>query len=105
MIPNRSDIFGKWSEGLGNESYRGLVVEFAADGSFAFTVNDRDQDRGTWECPAPGQLVLVTEDGLRHGPYRVTIADRCLPDGTFRILEADQSLYPMGLRQFTRLEG
>lgn len=104
MIPNRFDIVGLWSEGLGEDSFRGLVVEFADDGSLAFTVNGVPQDQGTWECPAPGQLVLVTEDGLRHGPYRVTIEDRCLPGGTFRILEANSHLYPMGVNQFTRLE-
>ena len=105
VIPSRYDILGRWSEGLGDDSFRGLVVEFSDDGSLEFTVNGRHQDRGTWECPAPGQLVLVTDDGLRHGPYRVTVEDRRLPGGTFRILEAEFHLYPMGLKQFTRLEG
>ena len=104
MKPSRSDLVGHWSEGLGDDSYRGLVIEFVDDGSLLFTVNGRHQDRGSWEYPAPGRLVLITEDGTRHGPYQVTVQDRCLPGGTFRVLEADSHLYPMGVNEFTLLE-
>ena len=104
MIPNRSDIVGRWSEDLGHtdDLSRDTVLEFYADGVMRI-VSGNDCIVGHWDCPTAGRLTMHSEDGHRFGPFCISIEQRELPLGVFDVLETDGSLLPFGRRRFTRV--
>ena len=99
MIPSRSDLVAHWSEGLGDDSYRG------SSSSLQRTVRAPLLSTADIKTVTHGQLILVTEGKVGHGLYQLSIEDRLFSGRTFRALEADSHLYSMGINQFTRLEG
>jgi hypothetical protein len=105
MVPNRSDIIGRWSEDLGHtdDLSRDTMLQFTVDGKMKIVSGD-ECINGRWECPAPGRLTMFTETGHRFGPFHIRIERRELPLGMFDVLESDGALLPFGRRRFTRIE-
>src|SRR5262245_1853142 len=104
MIPDRSDLVGRWSEDIGYmaDLSRDTTLEFREDGSLVIA-SPRERIAGGWEMPAPGRLVLVV-CGNRLGAFAVRVERRQLPLGEFAVLESDGGLLPFDRRKFTRVE-
>ena len=104
MLPDRSDIVGRWSEDLGHtdDLSRDTVLSFYADGGLTIA-SGNECIIGHWDCPVPGRLTMQNANGHCYGPFQINIEQRKLPLGVFDVLESDGSLLPFGRRLFTRM--
>jgi hypothetical protein len=82
MVPNRCDFIGQWSENLGHtdDLSRDTVIQFTGEGVMNIVSADENIN-GRWECTSPGRLTMIMENGLRYGPFQITIESRDLPRG------------------------
>lgn len=104
LIPVRDDFLGTWSEDLGRfaDLSSDTVLTFDHDGTLTIS-QQGEKFQMKWDCPSPGQLVLINESGHRFGPFQIVIEPRDLPLGKFDVLDSSGALLPFGRKRFSRI--